>query len=198
MNIIKTITTNYILILGIIIFIIINIIIFKLDIYKNDKIKNTIAIYSSLSIFLSVYSIYINNKINESNIIDTELNNLSSLFNNIIQTCTNLFITNPKLSYFYNELFNGVINNDDSIRIKNFEQIITNNILMNIDALVNYINSYKVSKGTNFQLTTMEHKLFNLLIQFTGSPIFIENWKIFQINLALPWTKTYMQLYFNI
>jgi hypothetical protein len=102
------------------------------------------------------------------------------------------------MKYYYDELFNGIIHKDETIRDYNLEEIISNNLLTNIDSLINYIDAYKLSNGTNFQLEIMEDKLKILLEQFIKSPIFVNNWNRFKNILALSWTKTYFSLYFNI
>jgi hypothetical protein len=102
------------------------------------------------------------------------------------------------MKYYYDELYNNKINLDDSIRDINLEQILTNNILINVDALVNYIDSFKITNGSNFQLKIMEEKLLKLLTQFMKSKIFVKNWEKFRDTLALKWTKNYIGLYFNV
>jgi NhaP-type Na+/H+ and K+/H+ antiporter len=101
------------------------------------------------------------------------------------------------MNYYYDELYNDKINIDNSIRNINIEQIITNNILINIDALINYINSFKITNGTNFQLKIMESKLLKILRQYMKSKIFVENWNKFKESIALDWTKQYIELYFD-
>jgi hypothetical protein len=178
-------------------FVIIPLLYFKFDLGNNKTFKNLIEIYGSLGSILIIYSIYKTNQTNYSSTINDELNSLNQLLQNITDNCTNFFINNSNMKYYYDELFNNIININESIRNKDLEEIITNDILTNIDSLINYINSYKMTNGENFQLTIMENKLKKLLGQFMKSKIFLENWNKFKISFALDWTKTYIQLYFN-
>jgi hypothetical protein len=171
---------------------------FKLDIETNKKFRELMSTYASFLIFLTIYNIYKSGQINYSNIINTQLNSLNSLFQNITQTSSTFFLSKPNMKYYYDELFNGIINKDEIIRDTNLEEIISNNLLTNIDSLINYIDAYKISNGSNFQLEIMEDKLKKILEQFVKSPIFINNWNRFQNILALSWTKTYFSLYFNM
>lgn len=178
-------------------FIVIPLLYFKFDFGNNKTFKNLIEIYGSLGSILIVYSIYKSNQINYSSIINDELNSLNQLLQNITSSCTSFFINNPNMKYYYDELFNNSINMNNVIRNTDLEEIITNDILTNIDSLINYINSYKISNGENFQLTIMENKLKKLLGQFIKSKIFLENWNKYKISFALDWTKTYIKVYFN-
>jgi len=188
---------SFIIIL-ILLFILLPIIYFKFRIYKNDAFKSLLGIYATLTIILTIYNIYKNNDINFANIINIELNSLNLLLQNITNSCNTFFVSNPSMRYYYNELFNDIHNSDDTIRNKDLEGIVSTNILINIDSLINYIDSYKISHGENFQLTIMQTKLNKILTQFMKSKIFIENWNKFKNSFALDWTKTYIQLYFNL
>jgi hypothetical protein len=188
---------NIIFIFYIIIFAAMHYFYFKLDIDTNKKFKDLMSTYASFSIIILIYGAYKNTTTSYSNIINTQLTSLNQLFQNITQTCSVFFLSNISMKYYYDELFNNIINEDKTIRNYNLEQIISNNILTNIDSLINYIDSYKVANGSSFQLEIMESKLLKLLKQFTKSPIFIENWYKFKDVLALEWTKTYFTIYFN-
>ena len=102
------------------------------------------------------------------------------------------------MQYYYDELFYNTSNYKETDRNIALEKIISNQILSGIDSLINYIDSYKISHGENFQLTIMQTKLNRILTQFMKSKIFIENWNKFKNSFALDWTKTYIQLYFNL
>lgn len=177
---------------------IIHLLIIKTRIGRNENFKTILSIYGSMGLLLSIYNTYNTSRLNLASTVNNQLNYLNQLFQNITQTTSSFFITNKNMRYYYEELFNNKINLDDSIRDKNLEQILSNNIFINIDSLVNYIDSFKILNGSNFQLKIMEEKLKKLLSQFIKSKIFVENWKKFRTSLALQWTKNYIELYFNI
>ena len=91
------------------------------------------SIYESLGLFLTIYSIYNTTKINYANTVNNELTYLHKLFQNITETVNIFFLNNKNMNYYYDEIYNNKINNDESIRDKHLEQIITTNILINID-----------------------------------------------------------------
>ena len=177
---------------------IIHYLIIRTNIGKSENIKTLISIYGTLGLLLSIFNVYNTSKMNYANTINNQLTYLNQLFQNITQVTSTFFLNNKNMKYYYDELFNDKINLDNSIRDYNLEQILTNNILINIDALVNYIDSFKITNGANFQLKIMEEKLLKLLTQFIKSKIFVENWIKFKNSLALKWTKNYIELYFNV
>ena len=181
------------------IIIIIHVIYLKSNIGNNQKIKTLINLYgiSGLGLLLSFYSVYNANKLNYTNTINNQITYLNQLFQNITQSITTFFTNNKNMIYYYNELYNNKEITDQSIRDLNLEQVITNNILINVDALINYIDSFKITTGTNFQIKIMEEKLLKLLTQFMKSKIFVENWNKFRSTMALKWTVNYIELYFN-
>ena len=196
MNYIASIVNNNkFIVLLIIIFI--HFIIIKTNIGNSAHFKTLISIYGSMGLFLSIYNMYISSKNTYANTVSGQLSYLNQLFQNISQTISSFFITNKNMKYFFDEIFNDKINTDESIRDINLEQIFTNNILTNVDSLINYIDSFKLVNGTNFQLKIMEEKLEKLLNQLMKSKIFVENWNKFKTTLALKWTKNYIELYFN-
>jgi hypothetical protein len=178
-------------------FFIIHLIIIKTNIGKNEHFKTLLSIYGTLGLLLTIYSLYNTSKVNYANTVNNQLSYLNQLFQNITQSISTFFLNNKQMKYYYDELYNDKINIDETIRDTNLEQILSNNILINIDALVNYIDSFKITNGVNFQLKIMEEKLLKLLTQFMKSKIFVENWKKFKKSLALNWTKNYIELYFN-
>ena len=188
---------KFIIIIGIISIILFHHFYFKTEIGANIKFQTLTNMYIALCTFVTVYSIYLSNKISYANVINTELDSLNPLFQNITQDISSFFIANTNMNYYYDELFNGKINQDESIRHIILEQIITNNILITIDSIINYIDSYKIAHGTNFQLKMMETKLKKLLEKLLKSPIFVENWNNFKNIFALEWTKIFIKINFN-
>jgi hypothetical protein len=180
------------MIMGLVFLVTIHYYYFKTKLGQDLNFVALINIYIALCTVVTIYSIYLSTKINYANVINTQLSNINPLFENITEYISQFFTSNTNMNYYYNELFNGMTNKDESIRNIILEEIISNNILIKIDAIINYIDSYKISNGTNFQLIIMEKKLSKLLDKLMKSNIFIENWNKFKDVFALEWTKTYI------
>ena len=96
-----------------IIFIIFHLIYFKLNIESNTKLKTLISFYSSLSIFMSIYSL--NMQINQTklNRISSDVVYINNIFSNIDNDIYNFFSKNDKMYYYYYELYNGNSNENE-------------------------------------------------------------------------------------
>lgn len=178
-------------------FIIIPFVYLKFNFHNNESFSKILNLYGSLSIIFTVYNIYLTNKSNFYNNINNELNSLNFLLNKITENISNFFINNTNMKYYYDEIINNIGNQDENIRDIDLEEIITNNILVNIDSLINYLDAFKKMNGNNFQLIIIENKLNKILNQFLKSKIFIQNWNKYKKIFALDLTKSYIQTNFN-
>lgn len=107
---------NRIFLLGIVgcIIIFIHYVYFKSKIGHNTSFVTLTNIYIGLCTFATIYSILLSNKINYANVINNQLSNMTPLFQNITENISTFFTSNPNMNYYYNELFNGVKNEDKS------------------------------------------------------------------------------------
>jgi hypothetical protein len=195
-NDIKNYIKNYYLYF--IIFIIFNFVYFQLNIETNTKLKTLISFYGSLSIFLSIYSLYITITQMTLNRISSDVVYINNIFSNIDNDIYNLFSKNDKMYYYYDNLYNGNTNYKEEDRNINLEKFISIKILLNIETIINYIDALRTSNNNmTTELDMAELKLKKLLTIFLKSKIFIEYWKEFSKTLAMNWTKDYFDLYFE-
>lgn len=173
------------------------IIFFKYELDSQSKIKNIIQMYSSLSIFLTVYSLYSQYVNREQDRINSEINYVNGIFETIHDKIMSFFVANQSMKYYYNELYHGESKYIESDRNILLENLITYRILYSIDALINYIDSYKRINIDNFQLDIATNKIKKLLQMFLKSKIFVEHWKNFSKDIALKWTKNYVDFNFS-
>jgi len=187
-----------------IIFIIFHLIYFKLNIESNTKLKTLISFYSSLSIFMSIYSL--NMQINQTklNRISSDVVYINNIFSNIDNDIYNFFSKNDKMYYYYYELYNensneneGNNNYKEEDRNINLEKFISFKILFNFETLINYIDALRTANSITTELDIAEEKLKKMLNIFLKSKIFIEYWKEYSKTLAMDWTKDYFDLYFE-
>lgn len=193
-NKIINIHDNY---LYIIIFIIINIAYFFLNIELNDKFKTLISFYGSLSVFISIYSLYLSINNNKLNRISNDIVYINKIFSDIDNDIYIFFKNNDGIKYYYNELYSGISNYTEENRNTQLETLISYKILSNAETLINYIDTLKSANGMTSELNIAEIKLKNLLNLFLKSKIFIQNWKEYSNKIAMGWTKDYFDLYFE-
>lgn len=175
----------------------IHVLYFTLNIGKNDKFKTLISFYGSLSIFITVYSLY--NQINQTvlNRISSDVTYVNNIFSNIDNDIYNFFSKNDKMNYYYNELYYGISNYKLEDRNIQLEKILSFKLLSNIETLINYMDAIKSAGGITSELDIAEVKLKKILNIFLKSKIFVDNWKEYSKLIAMNWTKDYFDLYFE-
>jgi hypothetical protein len=183
--------------LFIFIIIIIHVAYFTFNIASNEKFKTLISFYASLSIFISVYSLYI--QINNTNLnrISSDVVYINNVLSDIDNNIYNFFSKNEKMKYYYSELYNGISDYKEEDRNIQLEKLISFKILSSSETLINYIDALKTANGITSELTIAEIKLKKILAMFIKSKIFVENWKNYSKNIAMDWTKDYFDLYFE-
>jgi hypothetical protein len=178
-------------------FIILNYAYLYLDVQKNKSINSLIHFYGSFGFLLTIINMYMSINYQTADTVKTQINYYNSLFDTLNNNIYNFFRQYNDLKYYYDELFYGISNYDEAKRNKYLEQLVTFQILSDIDSFVNYIDSFKIlNKNTNLLFIT-EEKLKTILKLFFKSKIFLEHWNYFRKNLALKWTKDYIDLYID-
>ena len=170
---------------------------FQLNIGNNDKFKTLITFYGSLSIFISVYSLFMQIKQTALNRISSDVVYVNKVFSDIDSDIYNFFSKTNKMNYYYNELYNGVSDYKEEDRDISLEKLISFKILSNVDTLINYMDALKTANALSNELTVAEMKIKKLIGMFLKSKIFVQNWKEYSKNIAMDWTKDYFDLYFD-
>ena len=167
---------------------------FKFEVDTNQKIKNIIQTYSSLSICLTVYSLYIQMVNRYQDKIDREISYFNQMIETINDKILSFFTSYQFMRYYYNELYYNVSEYEETDRNRLYESAITYRLLSSIDSIINYIDSYKRLNIKSFQLTNVNSKLKKLLTKFFKSKIFVEHWEKYSSDLALKWTSDYVHI----
>lgn len=179
------------------IFIVIHFAYFALNIGNNEKFKTLISFYASLSIFISVYSLYLQINNTKLNRISSDVVYINSIISNIDNDIYNFFSKNDKMNYYHRELYIGTSDYKEEDRNTQLEKLISFKILANSETLINYIDALKSANSITSELTIAEVKLKKMLNMFIKSKIFVENWKNYSKTIAMDWTKDYFDLYFE-
>ena len=177
--------------------IIIHIAYFTFNIASNEQFKTLISFYASLSIFISIYSLYIQINNTKLNRISNDVVYINKVLSDIDIDIYNFFSKNEKMNYYYYELYNGISDYKEEDRNIQLEKLVSFKILSSSETLINYIDALKTANGITSELTIAEIKLKKLLAMFIKSKIFVENWKIYSKKIAMDWTKDYFDLYFE-
>lgn len=167
----------------------------KSSIHTNEKVKMLISIWVSTSLFISFYSAYLQTNNYRESQLQLELNNFNNLFNTFFDGIVELFIHNPSVNYYYNELFTNVSKYQESERDIILEKKISVLIFSNMENVINFVDLYSNNKVVVGQT---EEKLLKILSVFFKSKIFLENWNVYKDLFANDWTIQYINMKFNL
>jgi len=178
-------------------FIIIHFAYFTLNVGVNTKFKTLISFYGSLSIFISVYSLYLQINQTSLNRISSDIVYINKVFSDLDSDLYDFFVRYDKMNYYYIELYNGTSKYKEEERDIKLEKLISFKILSNTETIINYVDALKRANGISEEIKIAENKLKKLINIFLKSKIFVENWKLYSKTIAMNWTKDYFDLYFE-
>jgi len=173
-----------ILIIYFILFITILYVFHSLKLYKDEKYKVYISLFVASNVLFTMYVIYIQ----ISNHAEEVLNNNSTFYDNIMikifDDTLKIFRENPKMKYFYDELYNNSSSSSSSSnseldyttqRDKMLEQNISYTIM---SSLANYSTFYyshiKLEKYREL-IINQRYRVLKIMNKFLESKIFKEN-----------------------
>jgi len=185
-------------IIGTIVFIVLvylHILYWRSTLSSNEKFKSLLSIWVSTSLFISLYSVYLQTNGYRESQIQIETNSFNSLFNSFFDSVVQLFISNTQMNYYYNELFTGISNYKDSDRNLVLEHEVSVIIFSKMENIINFVDIFSINPNIVGQT---EQKLLKILKVFFKSKIFLENWKIYKNSFATDWTIQYIDAKFNL
>jgi hypothetical protein len=172
----------------------------KTEIGLDPKFQTLVNIWVSFSLILYTYLAYIGNLSYTQQLTANEVNNYSSYFNDLYNNTITFFMNNIEINYYYNELFNGIPNNNNKRNLQ-LESQISFIMLSKIENIINCIKSYDYFKQTDNNTVNNDliyNKLITILTQFFKSSIFIENWYIYKTTFADNLTIKFIKTNFNL
>ena len=156
--------------------------------YKDDKYRTYIKLFIASNVLFTIYVIFIQIQRNREEILNSNTVFYEKIMSNLFDDTLKIFRKNPKMKYFYDDLFNNngshsnshshshVNMNMNAIqRDKMMEQNITYNIM---SALANYSVFYysHVDLDDYKDLVTHQRdRVLQIVTQFLKSDIFKEN-----------------------
>ena len=167
--------------------------------HENHKFIILLNVVTALTIFFTTLAIVIQLYSFTSSQVDDQITNYETLFNILIVDTMKYFEENPKMNYFYNQMFEPLhYNKNQVIHNRNYpeEQQITFSILQNLSSLFYYLENDMTL--TEFSKTAIKSKLFKFTRAIIRSPIFIENYNNLAPTLLTPFFKTYFKQNFNV
>ncbi len=166
--------------------------------HTNPKFTTLISLITALTIFFTSFSIII--QLYTFNIQQTneESKIYDTMFTNLYHDSINYFETNPKMNYYYDEIFRPLhyIYKPANERYYTEEQQVTRLILQNLSELIYYFNNdTTLIEADKLIIGTKINRFVGYLVR---SPIFVENYKHLKKTLLYPSLKKYIQTNFHI
>ena len=167
--------------------------------HANPKFRVLLNVLTALTIIFTTLAIIIQLYAFTASQTNAQITNYETLFNILIVDTMHYFEQNPKMNYFYNQMFEPLhYNKNQVIHNRNYpeEQQITFSILQNLSSLIYYLENDITL--TEFSKTAIQSKLFSFSRAIIRSPIFIENYNNLAPTLLTPFFKKYFKQNFNV
>lgn len=169
------------------------------NIHKNPKYRSLLNLLTALTILFSSFAIILQIYTFNASQTDDLIKINEQMFDDLFEAITTYFETNPKMNYYYSEMFRPLNYNETTPtenRLYTEERQITSSILQKIASIVYFLENDK--SLTSEQKSDIEGKLNKFITNMVNSPIFVENYNNIKMNFVSPSLLKYMQRHFNI
>jgi len=168
------------------------------NIHKNPKYRSLLSLLGALTIMFSSFAIILQVYTFNASQADSQIQIYEQMFDDLFAVISTYFETNPKLNYYYNEMFHPLNYNQSSIeqRLYTEEMQVTTSILQKIASIVYFIENDKTLSPSESK--DIEEKLDKLIRNMVNSHIFVENYQNIKLNFVSESLSNYMQRHYNI
>jgi DNA-binding transcriptional regulator YhcF (GntR family) len=168
------------------------------NIHKNPKYRSLLSLLGALTIMFSSFAIILQVYTFNASQADSQIQIYEQMFDDLFAAISTYFETNPKLNYYYNDMFHPLNYNQLSIeqRLYTEEMQVTISILQKIASIVYFIENDKTLSPS--ELKDIEEKLDKLIRNMVKSHIFVENYKNIKLNFVSESLSNYMHKHYNI
>ena len=171
------------------------------NIHKNPKYRSLLNLLAALTIMFSSFAIILQVYTFDASQTDDQIKIYEQMFNDLFEATTTYFEGNPKMNYYYSQMFHPLNYNpkEDIQNQRQYteEQQITNLILQKLASVIYFLENDKTL--TREESSEIKEKLDRFISNIISSPIFLENYKNnikkHFVSLTL---SNYMQQHFNI
>jgi DNA-binding transcriptional regulator YhcF (GntR family) len=168
------------------------------NIHKNPKYRSLLSLLGALTIMFSSFAIILQVYTFNASQADSQIQIYEQMFDDLFAVISTYFETNPKLNYYYNEMFHPLNYNQSSIeqRLYTEEMQVTTSILQKIASIVYFIENDKTLSPSESK--DIEEKLDKLIRNMVNSHIFVENYQNIKLNFVSESLSNYMHKHYNI
>lgn len=184
-----------------IIAVVIILLVWNSNIHTNPKYRSLLSLLSALTIMFSSFAIILQVYTFNASQTDDQIKIYEDMFDDLFEATTTYFEANPKMNYYYNEMFHPLNydpkENSQFERQYTEEQQITNSILQKIASIIYFLDDDKTL--TPKESFAIKEKLDRFIRNIIKSPIFLENYKNnIKTHFDSFTLRDYMKQHFNI
>jgi hypothetical protein len=169
------------------------------NIHKNPKYRSLLNLLTALTILFSSFAIILQIYTFNASQTDDLIKINEQMFDDLFEAISTYFETNPKMNYYYSEMFRPLNYNETTTTVNRLyteERQVTSSILQKIASIVYFIENDKSLNPE--EKGYIEGKLNKFITNMVNSPIFVENYNNIKLNFVSPSLTEYMQQHFNI
>ena len=166
--------------------------------HQNAKYRSLLNLLTALSILFSSFAIVVQVYTFNASQKDSQIQIYEQMFDDLFESITTYFETNPKMNYYYDQMFRPLNYKQTAVgqRMYTEEQQVTTSILQKIASIVYFIETDKTLSQNDADV--IEEKLDKFISNMIDSPIFIENYNNVKANFVSTQLGKYMKQHFKL
>lgn len=164
------------------------------DFYKYDKFRVFLTLLSAIAVIFGILAIVIQGLNYSDTVKQRDAESFDNLSKEFIQDILQLFINNPDMIYYYNDLFGLKKITKDTKRNLIKEHQISMLIFAKLASITYYIETYGFISITKGLISRTNH----ILDTFFKSQTFKGYWKEYKDKLAGQNIKDYVEKYYKL
>ena len=168
------------------------------NIHQNAKYRSLLNLLTALSILFSSFAIVVQVYTFNASQKDSQIQIYEQMFDDLFESITTYFETNPKMNYYYDQMFRPLNYKQTAVgqRMYTEEQQITTSILQKIASIIYFVETDKTLSQS--AANVIEEKLDKFVTNMVDSPIFVENYNNVKANFVSTELGNYMKQHFKI
>ena len=168
------------------------------NIHQNAKYKSLLNLLTALSILFSSFAIVVQVYTFNASQKDSQIQIYEQMFDDLFESITSYFETNPKMNYYYDQMFRPLNYKQTAVgqRMYTEEQQVTNSILQKIASIVYFVETDKTLSQN--AANVIKEKLDKFITNMVQSPIFVENYNNVKTSFVSTELGNYMKMHFKL
>ena len=168
------------------------------NIHQNAKYKSLLNLLTALSILFSSFAIVVQVYTFNASQKDSQIQIYEQMFDDLFESITSYFETNPKMNYYYDQMFRPLNYKQTAVgqRMYTEEQQVTNSILQKIASIVYFVETDKTLSQN--AANVIKEKLDKFITNMVQSPIFVENYNNVKTSFVSTELGNYMKTHFKL